>query len=73
MKAKWGENWTPSNPILQSAVSNGLLTGYTSPAFLWPRPEFQTPIAARRKNCCRNMTPFTAPFWPAVFPRRHWD
>jgi predicted exporter/lauroyl/myristoyl acyltransferase len=28
-------------PVLQRAVSNGLLTGYTSPAFLWPRPEFQ--------------------------------
>jgi predicted exporter/lauroyl/myristoyl acyltransferase len=28
-------------PTLQTAVSNGLLTGYTSPAFLWPRPENQ--------------------------------
>jgi predicted exporter/lauroyl/myristoyl acyltransferase len=28
-------------PVLQSAVSNGLLVGYTSPAFLWPRPEYQ--------------------------------
>jgi uncharacterized protein len=27
--------------VLQSAVSNHLLTGYTSPAFLWPRPGFQ--------------------------------
>ena len=37
-----GQKLDAIEPVLQSAVSNGLLTGYTSPAFLWPRPEFQT-------------------------------
>jgi uncharacterized protein len=36
-----GQKLDAIEPILQTAVSNGLLTGYTSPAFLWPRPEFQ--------------------------------
>jgi len=37
-------------PVLQRAVSNRLLSGYTSPAFLWPRPEFQAAnrVSARR-------------------------
>lgn len=37
-----GQKLDAIEPILQGAVSNGLLTGYTSPAFLWPRPEFQS-------------------------------
>lgn len=28
-------------PVLESAVSNRLLTGFTSPDALWPRPDFQ--------------------------------
>jgi predicted exporter/lauroyl/myristoyl acyltransferase len=36
-----GQKLDVIEPVLQSAVSNGLLSGYTSPAFLWPRPEFQ--------------------------------
>jgi predicted exporter/lauroyl/myristoyl acyltransferase len=36
-----GQKLDAIEPVLRSAVSNGLLTGYTSPAFLWPRPEFQ--------------------------------
>ena len=28
-------------PVLESAVSNHMLTGYNSPAILWPRPENQ--------------------------------
>jgi uncharacterized protein len=29
-------------PVLQNAVSNRMLTGFTSPDALWPRPDFQT-------------------------------
>lgn len=29
-------------PVLDQAVSNGVLAGFTIPSVLWPRPEFQT-------------------------------
>jgi lauroyl/myristoyl acyltransferase len=36
-----GQKLDVIEPVLQGAVSNQLLIGYTSPTFLWPRPEFQ--------------------------------
>ena len=36
-----GQKLDVIEPVLQSAVANGLLAGFTSPAFIWPRPAFQ--------------------------------
>ncbi|HEX5400136.1 MAG TPA: MMPL family transporter, partial [Verrucomicrobiae bacterium] len=37
-------------PVLQNAVSNRLLTGFTSPDALWPRPDFQNQNRAAAKK-----------------------
>ena len=47
-------------PVLENAVSNHMLTGFTSPDALWPRPGFQNQNQAAVKKIISERAPFHA-------------
>ena len=47
-------------PVLANAVSNGTLTGFTSPDFLWPQPEFQSANRATARRLIAERDAFHA-------------
>ena len=58
MKARWRAGSTPFYPVLNAAVSNQTLSGFTLPNALWPRPEFQAANRATARKLAGELDVF---------------